>query len=371
MMNNDRQTQTDSIINHKLGRFVLCVSSGKVRCLKELLDQIFIVSAPISCDFVVYEPIPSYHQLSNDTRKGVWRGVKEKTLSDLQRRGYPQFPINTFLEMHNKGLIKGRSPLNNLLTDEEVVAEPIKVTLQSEVYDFFLFAERFPIKLIEELSESICCLVLLNPIHVTDRPNQDKRPSRIHPITELVEAWLAWVNFQHKNFRENCLLISKGDHSVQASARILFHSLLRLHKMGDIINYANKGMLLNRGYEKYDQQLEWLNREIIQQINYSKSVKDKCWHDCLRNHWPPCHEGEYADEDLLEILLQFCPWTSNATHECNVIPKNIKDNWYETVCNRLWIQNPQEGVDQSIDFVGINTNCLDENSFLRFLGDSP
>jgi len=363
--------KANRLITRRLGEFVQVISSGKVRCLRDLLEHVFKVAAPISCDFLVYEPPPGAMPPPADHLGGTWRGVRERAAKGLEQSGYPEHPIGAYLKRLNREPNADPMPddqrLEKHLEHRRAFAEPVEMGPEFGKREVFLVAEQIPLNLVDQRLGAICCLVLMNPIHVMSRPDQDKRPERIHPITDLIEAWLAWLYFQRSSLRECCRKMSQGTETAEEPARSIFRSLVCLHTLGDIITFASAGLLLHRGDGSEQRLTQWLEEEVIRFVD-PPNPTDECWHNCLQDPWPPCHEGAQADRELAKTLLCFCPWTSAARRECAEVPEGLDGDWQATIRDRLWGWIPRlavRGCKRYVACQGVDPHSLNAKSLTR------
>jgi len=153
------------------------------------------------------------------------------------------------------------------------------------------------------------------------------------------------------------------DKDLASSTSSIFESLVRLHTLGDIVTYANKGLLLQR--EDEDEQDKFVER--VMSFVHPECETDECWHDhdCLQPPWPACHKGEEADKQLAKALLPFCPWTSGARRECECakIPGDLKDDdWPQIVRERLWGWGR---AGKYVERQGVDPHSLDKSSLSR------
>lgn len=241
----------------------------------------------------------------------------------------------------------------------------VKVGSGEKENKVLLLAETLP-NFLNKRSGELCCLILLNPIHISDRPNRDKRQKRITPITSTLEPWLWWLNYQRSQLREYCNRLACGNKSEEQMVINIFQSIIRLLSLSDLITYTNAGLLAYRENEKG--QKEWIKNQVLKFIG--PLDQEECWHNCLNDPWPPCHEGAQSDRELALILLEFCPWTSNVKNKCNSVPKRLTGNWHNTVCNRLWGLSSKLVVDgihvnRNMSSMGVEPSSLDEKSLTR------
>jgi hypothetical protein len=359
------KNKTELLVARRLGEFAQDISNRKVLCLRDLLERVFSITAPISCDIAVFKSPIGVPYPSNSPSFGKWYGVSERTVTDLQKKGYPKSPINKYLEMHNNGKIQDEYRLDRLLSNNQVVAEPASITIGSQKKKtVLLIAVKVPIKLVNARPGDMCCLILINPIFVLNIADQDKRPERIEPISDLIEAWLAWVDFQRVGLREEGQGMLREDKNSEVFAKRHFGSLIRLNSLRDIITFANQGLFLHS--KDYGKQTlnKWLEDEIVRFITPTGTLYE-CWHNCLQYPWPPCHQGTRADRVLAKTLLNFCPWTSGALNECSEIPKIFGDHWREILRDRLWGNPSQTITNHFLDHPGVNPKSLNETSLTR------
>ena len=348
------------LITCRMGKFAQDISSAKVRCPRELLEIVFEITAPISCDFVFYEPPSDVLCLPMRLANGKWRGMREKTAEGLKKCGYPEYPIKTLLDMQNKGIAQEDDRLENLFKDSESVSIPVTIVHGVQEHKVLLVAERIHIKLVDDHPGSMFYLVMINPIHVMTRPDQDKRQGRIYPVASLVNEWLA----RQTKFREYCYRMLRGEEIAESPAISFFRNLICIHTLEDLIEFAEAGMVLHHDFDNEEKFIQWLENEIIRFVGLPR-VTGEGWHSCLQDPWPPCHEGRLADRELAKILLYFCPWTSSAISECAAIPQGLNSQWREIVHDRLWGWTPLHRPNHYVDNQGVNPRSLNEKSLTR------
>ena len=349
-------------INVAIGSLVFMLSSGQSNCLRLLLPSILKVTSAISCCFAMYKPLyNSTHSPMIDL--GKWYGVCEQSTPGIINYGYSNAPITEYLQGLNQGNVADGEYLKSIIEEGKTITIPVRMNINGASEKVVFVVQPLISNMLTVNKSDNLFLILLNP-YVKTAWSHDSNGAfgeYIAPWATPAQIWLWWLSYQRSQFRDRCQRMLREGKKYEDVTKSLFRILIRLHTLDDIITFANIGLLLHQGDDNEGLQIQWLDEEVMRFIE-PNGLTDHCWHDCLKEFCPPCHEGKLADRKLAKILLSFCPWTSGAQHSCPNIPNELRSEWDSTVRNRLWGWNPKISDSHYIEYEGVDPQFINAKS---------
>jgi hypothetical protein len=287
-------------------------------------------------------------------------------------------PISSFVERVNSGQegaipAVGARPFHALIRLHADDPKPTRVLVMQPLSS----------RLLGRASATECYLALLSPVTLSSPFDLERSADRMPVLGDLGRVWLWWLEYTRGELRKLCWELERQDGAagateVETRATKVFRDLVRLHSVEDLIRYASAGLRANR--HQVEEQDRWLDESVLPCVTPAAGrPPDECWHNCLDDHWPPCHEGRRADARMAETLIRFCPWTSGARAEADRPPTGLElpgvaneKRWDDLLADRLWGWgiagddgvHPVEGY---VDGAGVDPQGIDEHSLQRLL----